>query len=46
MSLEAQLVPDNLTDSASYSIDGGTSYNFIYFFIKRLEIRANVRIFV
>ena len=31
MSLEALLIPDNLTDSASDGIDGSTGCNFIFF---------------
>ena len=30
MSLEALLIPDNLTDSDSDGIDGGTGCNFIF----------------
>ena len=33
MSLEALFTPDNLTDSASDGIDGGTGCNLIFFFI-------------
>ena len=33
MPLEAPLIPDNLTDSDSDGIDGGTGCNFIYFFL-------------
>ena len=32
MPLEAQLIPDNLTDSDSDGISGGTGCNFIFFF--------------
>ena len=33
MPLEALLIPENLTDSESHGIGGGTGCNFIYFFI-------------
>ena len=33
MSLEALFTPDNLTDSASDGIDGGTGCNLIFFFL-------------
>ena len=33
MSLEALFTPDNLTDSASDGIDGGTGCNLIFLFI-------------
>ena len=32
MSLEALLTPDNVTDSASDGIDGGTGCNFIFIY--------------
>ena len=32
MSLEALLIPDNLTDSDSDGIDGGTGWNSKYFY--------------
>ena len=35
MSLEALLIPDNLTDSACDGIDGGTGCNFIFYLRNR-----------
>ena len=32
--LEALFIPDNLTDSDSDSIDGGTGCNFLFFYLR------------
>ena len=38
MAMEALLIPDNLTDSDSNGIDGGTGCNFIFLLIILTQI--------
>ena len=40
MPLEALLIPDNLTNSDSDGIGGGTGCNFIFFFLELIQLTA------